>query len=202
MSFDPVIITRARELAYQAHAGQQRKYNGEPYIVHPEAVAAQVAWVLDGHPMRGEAVAAAWVHDVVEDSDITHEDIRNIIGSRRVARAVWFLTDLDKRHGNRAYRKAFDAGRLSAAPDWVQTIKVCDLMDNTKSIVAEDPEFAKVYLAEKRRLLGHLRLAHGVQWKAAHAQLEEAMYALGLPEPQEPKKSGSHKGRQIGLPPK
>lgn len=61
-------IEAARLLAEQAHAGQ--KYGERPYIVHPADVAARVA---DHGP---NAVMAAWLHDVVEDTPITLDDLR------------------------------------------------------------------------------------------------------------------------------
>lgn len=58
------LVEQAAELARQAHVGQQRKWGNAPYIVHPERVAAKVA-SLKG--VNEEDVAAAWLHDVIED---------------------------------------------------------------------------------------------------------------------------------------
>jgi guanosine-3',5'-bis(diphosphate) 3'-pyrophosphohydrolase len=65
------------------------------------------------------------------------------------------LSDPPKVEGgpNRKARKAQDRVRLSQAPADVQTVKVADMIDNTESIVAHDPKFAKLYLEEKRLLL-------------------------------------------------
>jgi hypothetical protein len=61
------------------------------------------------------------------------------------------LSDLEQ--GNRAERKAASRLRLAAAPGWVQSIKVADLISNTSSIVQNDPKFAATYLEEKRLML-------------------------------------------------
>ena len=74
-----------------------------------------------------------------------------------VVGGVMDLSDMET--GNRAARKAASRARLAAAPSWVQTIKCADLISNTSSIVRHDPEFAKVYLEEKRLLLDVLTKA-------------------------------------------
>jgi len=145
------MVERARMFATAAHAavGQLRKYTFEPYIVHPAEVAEIVASVGGSDAQ----VAAAWLHDTVEDTGVTSELIRKEFGDE-VATLVGWLTDVSRPdHGNRAARKAVDRAHTASAPAEAQTIKLADLICNTKSIVAHDPEFARVYLAEKRALL-------------------------------------------------
>jgi len=145
------LVERARMFATAAHAavGQLRKYTFEPYIVHPAEVAGIVA-EAGGTP---EMIAAAWLHDTVEDTGVTSELIRAEFGDE-VAMLVGWLTDVSRPdHGNRAARKAVDRAHTAAAPAEAQTIKLADLICNTKSIVAHDPKFAETYLAEKRALL-------------------------------------------------
>lgn len=145
------LVERARMFATAAHAavGQLRKYTFEPYIVHPAEVAQTVAEV-GGTP---EMIAAAWLHDTVEDTGVTIELVRAEFGSE-VSDLVGWLTDVSRPdHGNRAARKAVDRAHTAAAPAAAQTIKLADLIANTRSIVAHDPNFAKTYLEEKRLLL-------------------------------------------------
>jgi (p)ppGpp synthase/HD superfamily hydrolase len=142
---------RARTFATAAHAAvaQLRKYTNEPYIVHP----AEVVQILKTRPHDPEMVAAAWLHDVVEDTGVSIEVIRAEFGSK-VSDLVGWLTDVSRpEQGNRATRKAIDRAHTAAAPAEAQTIKLCDLISNTRSIVEHDAEFARVYLAEKRLLL-------------------------------------------------
>jgi (p)ppGpp synthase/HD superfamily hydrolase len=146
------IVRKAQVYAMAAHAavGQKRKYTGEPYIVHPAEVAKIVAGVPGSTP---DMVAAAWLHDVVEDTGCTYTDIHMAFGAD-IAALVGWLTDVSKpEDGNRAIRKAIDREHTAAAPAEAQTIKLADLISNSKSIMAHDPEFARVYLAEKRALL-------------------------------------------------
>jgi len=146
------IVHKAQVYAMAAHAAvqQKRKYTGEPYIVHPAEVASIVASVPGSTP---DMVAAAWLHDVVEDTGCTFTDIHMAFGID-IATLVGWLTDVSKpEDGNRATRKAMDREHTAQAPAEAQTIKLADLISNSKSIMAHDPAFAKTYLEEKRLLL-------------------------------------------------
>jgi len=146
------IVRKAQVYAMAAHAavGQKRKYTGEPYIVHPAEVASIVASVPGSTP---DMVAAAWLHDVVEDTGCTFTDIHMAFGAD-IAALVGWLTDVSRpEDGKRAVRKAIDREHTAQAPAEAQTIKLADLISNSKSIMAHDPGFAKTYLEEKRLLL-------------------------------------------------
>lgn len=136
----------------EAHKDQKRKYTGNPYSDHLAEVAGIVAAV---HPAQF-VIATAWGHDSVEDQGITYQELLERFGLT-VADGILLLSDLES--GNRAERKAASRRRLAAAPGWVQTIKCADLISNTSSIVQHDPDFAVVYLEEKRLLLDVLTKA-------------------------------------------
>ena len=169
------LIQHAQSLAKIAHAGQVRKYTGEPYINHCKAVAQLVTDAM------GEAdpdpVVVAWLHDTVEDTAVTYADIRIQFG-HDIAEHVSFLTDCDKSQGNRAARKAFDRGRLSQASSLVHSVKCADLIDNTSTIVKHDPKFAQVYLREKELLLPVLKSANIHLKEKAKRTLDNANAAL------------------------
>lgn len=163
------LIEEARIFATAAHAGQVRKYTNEPYIVHPERVAATLA-ELD---FPAQVVAAAWLHDVVEDTPVTIGQIHDRFGSR-VASLVYQVTDVSiGRPGNRAARKAMDRDHLANADADGQSIKLSDLIDNTSTILAHDPAFAKVYMREKEELYDLLTLGHPTLRERALAILVE-----------------------------
>lgn len=143
------LIERAARFAAEAHAGQRRKYTGEPYAEHPFRVAQMVAAVT-ADPC---VVAAALLHDTVEDTPVSDSDIRRLFGDR-VADLVAEVTDVSRpEDGNRKTRKALDRDHLARASAEGQTIKLADLIDNSDSILAHDPKFAAVYLREKKELL-------------------------------------------------
>lgn len=160
------IIEKARVFATAAHAaaGNVRKYTGEAYICHPREVAGLVASVTGQHP---EMVAAAWLHDVVEDTGVSIDLIYAEFG-QCVGNLVSGLTDVSRpEDGNRAARKAIDREHIAKQSPACQTIKLADLISNTKSIVARDPEFARVYLQEKLQLLEVLRYGNSRLWVEA-----------------------------------
>jgi (p)ppGpp synthase/HD superfamily hydrolase len=144
-------VEKARIFATAAHAAvdQRRKYTNAPYIVHPAEVASIVKSV-GGTP---DMIAAAWLHDVVEDTKVTNEIITQEFGSI-IAGLVGWLTDISKpEYGNREFRKRMDREYIFNAPAEAQTVKLADLISNTKSIMQYDPNFAVIYLKEKRLLL-------------------------------------------------
>ena len=142
-------IEFAIEFAKKAHKNQKRKYTGEEYIVHPVAVMELVKSISHTKDM----LIAALLHDVVEDTSITNEEIESVFGYS-VAEMVWWLTDISKKSdGNRKTRKAIDRDHISKAPADVKTIKLADIYDNSKSISLYDKGFWKVYRNEKILLL-------------------------------------------------
>jgi (p)ppGpp synthase/HD superfamily hydrolase len=164
------MIEKARIFATAAHSavGQLRKYTYEPYIVHPEEVASIID-NLEG--ATTEMVTAAWLHDVVEDTGVTNEIIKQEFGEK-VAELVGWLTDVSRpEQGNRATRKAIDRAHTAMAPADAQTIKLADLISNTRTIVKCDPEFARTYLAEKRLLLEVMTKGDPVLMRMAQEQI-------------------------------
>ena len=145
------MVEKARVFATAAHSacGQLRKYTYEPYIVHP----AEVVSIVKSVAHTDETLCAAWMHDVVEDTGVTIETVRAEFGEK-VAELVGWLTDVSRpEQGNRATRKAIDRAHTAMAPAEAQTIKLADLISNTRSIMEHDEKFAKTYLEEKRMLL-------------------------------------------------
>jgi guanosine-3',5'-bis(diphosphate) 3'-pyrophosphohydrolase len=165
------IACEAMVFARRVHSTQVRKYTGNPYADHLAEVAGIVATVAarrDLVSMRETMIATAWLHDCIEDQDVVPAELARRFGPD-VQAGVLALSDLEV--GNRAERKAASRKRLAAAPWWVQTIKVADLISNTSSIVKHDPKFAAVYLEEKRLLLDVLTNANGQLIEVARAQI-------------------------------
>ena len=150
-------IQHATVFATQAHAGQKRKYTGDDYIVHPIAVAKLVA---DNGGTENQ-IMAALLHDTIEDTGVTYGDVRRAFG-KEVAGLVLELTDEFTTEmypdDNRAQRKAWENARLADVSIEAKLIKLCDMIDNTSSIVEHDPGFAKVYLGEKLALYSAMQL--------------------------------------------
>jgi len=152
------VIQQAMIFATAAHAavGQKRKYSGDDYIVHP----ARVASIVTEANGTDEMIAAAWLHDTVEDTDVSSDVILDIFGPA-IHQLVVELTDLSKpEDGNRAIRKGIDADRLALASRDAQIVKLADLIDNGDDIAKNDPSFAKVFLKEKAHLIKVMDKAH------------------------------------------
>lgn len=143
------IIEEAKKFARVKHAFQVRKYTGEPYFSHCEAVANIVRSVCDDENM----IAAAYLHDVVEDCGVTIEEIKAKFGED-IASLVSDLTDVSKKSdGKRAVRKEIDRQHTAKASARAKTIKLADLISNCEDIMELDPKFGEIYLAEKELLL-------------------------------------------------
>lgn len=176
-SFTPgSLLHRAAQFAHAAHAAvdQRRKYTNVPYIEHPFAVARLVLTVTDDKA----TVAAALLHDTVEDTQATRADIEREFGAD-VAQLVEWLTDVSQpSDGNRAVRKEIDRQHLAQADPRAKTVKLADLIDNTRSIVTYDRHFARVYLVEKERLLEVLTDGHPEMYRLAFETLQRAQATL------------------------
>jgi len=145
------MIVKAEIFATQAHAlvEQKRKYTGEDYIVHP----IRVAKIVEQFGGSDNQIAAAFLHDVVEDTDVDILDVRMEFGND-IGEIVDGLTDVSQpSDGNRKLRKAMDRAHSANASAEAQFVKCADIIDNSADISANDPNFSKVYKQEMLELL-------------------------------------------------
>jgi len=171
------LVNRAIRFATEAHEriDHRRKYNNLSYTVHLGQVAEITASITDDQEM----ISAAWLHDVVEDTPATLEDIEREFGSS-VAILVRELTDISKpSDGNRTERKSLDKRHLAEASGRAQTIKLADLIDNCKDITKHDPRFARVYVNEMNALLNVLVNADEGLMSRARRTMEKSISKLG-----------------------
>lgn len=123
------LVRAALEKAREAHAGQIRNGSGGmPYIEHPITVAAR----LDEHDYRDEVLAAALLHDVVEDSETTLDELRELFGDE-VAGLVGALTDDESIESYRE-RKAEHRERVAAAEPEALAIYGADKLTNVVTL--------------------------------------------------------------------
>lgn len=143
------IYHRARGFAECAHINQKRKYTGEAYSNHCD----QVARIVLEYTGNYQIAAAAHLHDVLEDTPITTSQLVDTFGYF-ITEMVLCVTDVSiPSDGNRAKRRAIDLKHLEGCSDLAANIKYADLISNTQSIVLYDPNFARIYLPEKRDAL-------------------------------------------------
>lgn len=163
-------MARVYSMAAHSAVGQRRKYTMAPYWVHTQEVASTVARHVDDSML----VAAAHLHDTLEDTQCTVKDLSDVF-PERVVRWVMEVTDVAKpEDGNRAVRSEMNRKHLAQASVGGKTIKLADLISNTRSIVDFDPAFAIVYLEEKRKLLMDLRAGNEALYNLAVRTLVEA----------------------------
>lgn len=144
------LVEKAEVFATAAHAAvkQVRKYSGLPYIVHPRAVVELLKTHASSEIIE-EQIAAAFGHDLCEDTGVELDLIREMFGDL-VAELVDDLTDISKpEDGNRRVRKNIDLEHTRQANPLAKSIKLADTIDNIKSITEADPNFARTYLRER-----------------------------------------------------
>lgn len=165
------IVARAACYAAAAHKGQRRKYDDEPYINHPARIVAAVAENARLFPNIPGAMAAAWLHDTVEDCGVSLDALESNFNSY-IRMIVGFLTNPSKQHPElpRAERKEMDRKQLAEAPKSVKIIKMFDRIDNIHGLVNE-PSFARLYLDESEALADALKDAD----QGIHGKLVETI---------------------------
>lgn len=150
-------ILQAAKFAKEAHRGQKRKFTGVDYITHPARVAGRVTIDMGHYPQAEELIQIAWLHDVIEDCEISHAELKEQFGSY-VADGVQALTNPSKQSdGNRAARKAMDRDHISKQLPEIKIIKMIDRLDNLKDMRGAPGGFRKKYAEESRLLLQVLK---------------------------------------------
>jgi guanosine-3',5'-bis(diphosphate) 3'-pyrophosphohydrolase len=161
----PIRYEKILDFATAAHAGQKRKYTDQDYITHP----IEVARIVKEQGGDDNMIYAALLHDVLEDTPVTHAELRTILhnilsiqSAENVLSLVVELTDVYTKEAfpqmNRKMRKGFEALRLAYASGRAKAIKRADIEHNSESIMEHDPKFAKVFLEEKKNLLEKMSL--------------------------------------------
>ncbi len=163
------LVNDALMFAIKAHGNQRRKYTGEPYITHPVAV-AEIVETIDHTP---DMIAAALLHDVVEDTDVTMDELCNAFGPK-IGMYVHYSSNVSEQgDGNRTFRKKMDADHFALGPTESQTIKVADLISNADSIIKHDQKFFHTaFKHEKRYMLNVLTKANPILVERATYMLE------------------------------
>src|SRR5664280_388489 len=170
---DTSMIVRAAETATVAHAGQLRR-SGEPYIIHPIAVAGIVADL----GLDAQTVAAALLHDAVEDTGVTTEVIERDFGAA-VALIVEGVTKLDRlQFDSKEAQQAATVRKMlvAMANDWrVLIIKLADRLHNMRTLSVM-PEWKQRRTAQETLDI-YAPLAHRLGIQEVKWQLEDLAFA-------------------------
>jgi len=179
---DSHILKEIITFADHAHGDQQRKYSKERYIVHPIRVMQTVQQYTNDLPV----LAAALLHDVLEDTPVTLEEIRLFLKQHMSAsdteRTLDLVRDLTAIYTKKAFsrmnrrtRKQKEFDRLSRAKSEAQTIKYADVMDNVVDIMTHDPDFGRVFLTEAELLLAKIDRGNPVLYQRAKQTLKQCL---------------------------
>lgn len=157
------LLDTIQEFADKAHDKQKRKYTGERYIAHPIRVMNICRQYTEDHTI----LAAALLHDVLEDTPVTKLKMKTFLDSNMEIKAaektlnlVVALTDVYTKEKfpwlNRNRRRMKETQRLGTIPGDAQTVKYADIIDNSIDITKNDPDFATVYLKECMNILRNM----------------------------------------------
>ncbi|MFA6608395.1 MAG: RelA/SpoT family protein [Candidatus Paceibacterota bacterium] len=174
---DKALIIRACNFAQKAHEGQLRK-SGEPYYNHVFATGINLATLK----MDADTIAAGIMHDVLEDTSVTEDDMRKEFGDQIVS-LVQGVTKLGKLRYTGAERHVESLRKffVAMADDIrVVVIKLCDRLHNVQTLQYVSPEKQKRIAIETLEI--HARLADRLGMGRLKAQLEDAAFPYVYPE--------------------
>ena len=176
---DVDLLRRAYEVAAEAHAGQVRK-TGDPYITHPLAVAHMLA----GYGLDEQTLAAALLHDTVEDTNLTLSDLSMQFGDE-IGRLIDGVTKLDRvRYSNREQAQAATIRKMVVAMAQdvrVLIIKLFDRLHNLRTVHALREE--KQRRVAQETLDVYAPLAHRLGVQEIKHEFEDRCFAILYPGP-------------------
>jgi len=176
---DVDLLKRAHVWAAKAHSGQKRK-TGDPYITHPVAVAHMLA----EYGLDEPTIAAALLHDTVEDTSLSLEEIRTEFGNE-VAQLIDGVTKLDRvRYSNREQAQAASIRKMVVAMAQdvrVLIIKLFDRLHNMRTVSALRPE--KRVRVARETLDVYAPLAHRLGVQEIKHEFEDRCFAILYPGP-------------------
>jgi len=165
-----MVELQAQEFALKCHSGQ--KYGNREYSFHLESV-VQIARKFD---LPEDVVASCWLHDTLEDCDITYQDLKKNFGEN-IAEIVYSVTDELGR--NRIERKSKTYPKIKANEDAV-CVKLCDRIANLRQALIDDNrKLITMYMNEKEEFEQHLYSAdQSDRTLALWKELESLMSAI------------------------
>ncbi|HEX8549570.1 MAG TPA: HD domain-containing protein [Cytophagaceae bacterium] len=175
-------IEQIKTFADHCHGEQKRKYSGDRYIVHP----IRVMETCRNYTNDITVLAAALLHDVLEDTPVTKEEIKQFLetiidpeNASRTVRIVEELTDVFIKENfpnlKRKKRRAKEALRLGTVSSEAQTIKYADIIDNAVDMSAYDKNFAPLYLSECKDILKNMTRGNAELYQRALQVVEDCL---------------------------
>ncbi len=154
MNIEKLIETAAEEFSRKAHKGQYRKIKGEEYAEHPKRVAEIVKRFKKSHNLDA-LVNAAFLHDTIEDTNTTEEDLEKMFGGL-VASLVKELTT-DKKKAKAKGKEEYLSHKMENMSNWALVIKLADRYDNVSDLEFMPDNFKNKYKKETEGILRRLQ---------------------------------------------
>jgi (p)ppGpp synthase/HD superfamily hydrolase len=179
------ILQQVTDFADRSHGAQMRRYTPERYIVHPVKVMEMCRHYNADLPV----LAAALLHDVLEDTPVTQEKMLQFLQTimeeaeaNKTTGLVVELTDVytkkEYSRWNRRKRKRNETLRIEKTSGDSQTVKYADIIDNCREIAVHDPKFAFVFLNECRLLLERMPKGHPGLYQRAIETVDNCLRQL------------------------
>src|SRR5690606_244278 len=175
------VLEKVKDFADKAHGDQKRKYTPDRYIVHP----IRVMLICKEYTDDTNILAAALLHDVLEDTAVDKEEMKNFLMQNMepgnaittlnyVSEPTDVYTKEDYPKFNRKKRKGLELERLEKTSAEAQTIKYADIIDNCLEIVDHDRSFAPVFLSECKTILKKLDKGNKILYERALITVDNA----------------------------
>ena len=184
-----VILEKVKDFVTKAHNGQRRKYTDEPYVTH----LIKVMNICRQYTHDVSMLAAALLHDVLEDTSVTKEQLKDflltIMENAKAERTLHLVDELTDRfvksnypQWNRRKRKGKEMERLAATSADSQTIKYADILDNSTDFAGDSADFAIVFLRECKTLLQMMTKGNPQLYQRTVETVEEGLKARSKKE--------------------
>ena len=145
------LISKAKQFATEKHKNQVRKFSGEPYVNHPIRV-SQLVLKYSKEDNLSKMVAAALLHDTVEDTDTTYAEIQKEFGPAVAVLVKELTSEPDIKESKAEYL----SNKMFMMSDQALLIKLADRLDNVTGIKNTPVEFSQRYIKETKIILESL----------------------------------------------
>lgn len=146
------IMYFAKLYATEKHKGQKRR-DGSDYIGHPIAVGELVNKYKESHNLK-RIIAAAYLHDTLEDTDTTYYDLVETFGYDIASLVMEVTTNEDMK--NAIGKEQYLAYKLKHMTNWALVIKLCDRLHNVSDLDNADPKFKERYTNETKFIIDYI----------------------------------------------
>jgi len=161
MSFSEyALLKKAKEFDTTKHEGQKRKFGGQPYIVHPEAVADIITKFQGNTKLQ----IVAWLHDTLEDTNTSIEELTNEFGAEIINLIIELTTP---KSVIKSEKGKYLLDKMNHMSEDALTVKLADRLNNVSDFNIAPDSFVNKYKPETEFILNGLKNLNPIQQKIA-----------------------------------